>query len=246
MAKRFGKACLVGGVWLASHAVQAQMISPMLYEGPRISLQDHADRNRPSSSPDGATRPSPGQGSAAGTPDPAIFGFAPSPERRAANLAHFVAVSRSTNRQSGDSLAALFAQGDIIERMRPELAKHALAIDNVADAYTLWWITAWQASRGVDEDVGNATTAAVRQQVMRSMDATGQLRTADDAAKQEMAESLLIQSLLLSAAVDQAKVKPDEKEAVGRAAAQGALGMGIDLSTMTLTEKGFVPSEQPD
>lgn len=213
---------------------QYQMISPMLFEGPRISLQDHADRNR--SAPGGSASRSAAQA------DARTFAYRPDLARRRANLARFVDRSRAADPQGADNLAALLAQGDLIERMRPELAKYGLVIDNVADAYTVWWINAWLASRGSSDDITAGTAAAVRRQVVQSM-ASAPVATAGDAAKQEMAESLLVQGVLLGAALEQAKGNSEQMAALGRAASQGASGMGLDLSAMTLTEAGFVPAE---
>lgn len=225
-------ALLVPGVARA----QYQMISPMLFEGPRISLQDHAGRS--SSAPAG--RSASPSGSQA---DARSFAYRPDPARRRANLARFVDNSRAADPQGAETLAALFAQGDLIERMRPELAKYGLVIDNVADAYAVWWINAWLASRGSHDDISAATAAAVRRQVVQSMTAsTPALATAGDAAKQDMAEALLVQGVLLASALEQAKGDREQEAALSRAAVQGASGMGLDLSAMTLTEKGFVPA----
>lgn len=219
-------------------AAEAQMISPMLYEGPRISLQDHAGRatrHRPENAPaapDSRTSPS---------VDPRSFRYQPDRARREANLARFVAKSRAVDPQGAASLERLFAQGDIIERMRPELARHGLSVDDLADSYTVWWINAWQASRGLGGDASPAATASVRRQVMQSMASTPGFVDAGDAAKQSMAESLLVQSLLLAAAVEQARGKPAEMAAVRNAAVRGARAMGLDLTAMTLTDRGFVP-----
>ncbi|UIJ44092.1 hypothetical protein LZK98_13515 [Sphingomonas cannabina] len=174
----------------------------------------------------------------------ATFRYAPSRERRAANLARFVERSRAIDPKGADGLAQLFAQGDIIERIRPELAKHGLSVDDVADAYAVWWINAWQASRGLSGDVSDAATASVRRQVTEAMAATPAFRGAGDAAKQEMAESFLIQAVLLAGAVEQSKGNRAQLDAVSRAAVQGAHGMGIDLPAMTLTDDGFVPADQ--
>lgn len=210
---------------------QYQMISPMLFEGPRISLQDHADRSSSALA-----------GRSVSQVDAASFRYRPDPARRRANLGRFVDSSRAADPQGAENLAALFAQGDLIERMRPELAKYGLVIDNVADAYAVWWINAWLASRGSHDDISAATAAAVRRQVVQSMASTPELATAGDAAKQEMAEALLVQGVLLAAALEQAKGDRAQEAALSRAAVQGASGMGLDLSAMTLTEKGFVPA----
>lgn len=171
------------------------------------------------------------------------FRYTPSRERRAANLAGFVARSRATDPQGADNLAKVFASTDIIEQMRAPLDTVGLRIDDVADAYAVWWINAWQASRGVDDDVSRATALAVRDQAARAMADAGLLRGTDDATKQEMAESLLIQAALIAAALKQSQGNPELGRKVAAAVSQGARGMSIDLASMTLTEAGFVPAE---
>ncbi|WP_395677088.1 DUF6683 family protein [Inquilinus sp.] len=176
-------------------------------------------------------------------PAPAGFRYTPSHERRAANQARFVARSRAADPQGADNLAKVFAATDIIEQMRAPLAAVGLRIDDVADAYAVWWINAWQASRGVDDDVSRATALAVRDQAARAMAASGMLSGAGDAAKQEMAESFLIQAALVADALKQSQGNPELGRQVAAAVSQGARGMNVDLASMTLTETGFVPAE---
>jgi hypothetical protein len=182
-------------------------------------------------------------GAAAPAAEAAGFRYTPSLERRRANLAAFVDRSRATDPQGADNLAKVFASIDVIEQMRAPLAAVGLRIDDVADAYAVYWINAWQASRGVDDDVSRATAQAVRGQAARAMAATGQLRGAGDAAKQEMAEALLIQAALIADALKQSQDNPELSRQVAAAVSQGARGMSIDLASMTLTEAGFVPAE---
>jgi hypothetical protein len=168
--------------------------------------------------------------------------YTPSIERRRANLAAFVAKSRAADPAGAESLAQLFASGDIIARIGEALAPQGLRIDDLADAYAVWWITAWQASQGNNDTPSRATTDAVRAQAARAIAGTAGFAAAGDAQRQEMAEALLIQAMLLDAAVEQSKSQPAQLQAVGAAAAQGAKGMGLDLSRMRLTEAGFVPA----
>lgn len=168
------------------------------------------------------------------------LGFTPSKERRTRNLADFVAKSRKVDPQGADRLQALFARTDLIEAMRGPLGKAGLRIDNVADAYAAWWITAWYASRGSNETPDAKTVAAVKAQTVRALSATPMMQGASEASKQQMAEALLIQAAMLDDAVEQSKARPDWMAGVRSAAAQGAKGMGLDLSAMTLTDAGFV------
>lgn len=209
-----------------AHA-QYQMISPMLYEGPRISLQDHANRFQ--------SKPLAG--------DTVSLDYRPDPARRRQNLAHFVEMSRMTSPADADNLAQIFASRDILEEMRTPMGKVGLRIDNVADAYTLWWIDAWQASRGINGDVDRQTVIAVRDQATRAFAQSGSLRGASDAAKQEMAEALLIQALLIESGVEQAKANPALGPQLATAVSLGAQGMNVDLSSMTLTENGFIAAK---
>ena len=168
--------------------------------------------------------------------------YTPSRERRAANYAAFVAKARTTDPKGADDLARTLAANDLVEMMREPLSKYGLRIDDVGDAYTAWWVNAWQASRGRNDDVSAATAAAVRGQVAKAMGATKLVAAASDANKQELAESLLLHATFLAAGMEQAQGKPEQLQAVAAAATQGARGMGLDLTKMELTEKGFVPA----
>lgn len=183
------------------------------------------------------------QGDAAAPAPAAGSRYTPSRERRTANLARFVARSRAADPEGADNLAKVFASADVIEGMRPPLAAVGLRIDDVADAYAVWWINAWQASQGVDYDVSRRTAMAVRDQAAQAMAASGLLHGAGDAAKQEMAEALLIQAALVADMMKQSQGNPELGRMVAAAVSQGARGMSLDLASMTLTEDGFVPAE---
>ncbi len=234
MQRRLSAIVLCLAVLGVPGAARAQMISPMLYEGPRIALEDHADRfSTGKSEPAAPARPA---------VDPATLRYTPSKARRTANLAAFVAKTRAADPRGAADLQKLFAEGDIIERIGGRVAPHGLHIDNVADAYALWWITAWQAAHGRNDDPQPAALTAVRAQAARAVSATGEIPHATDAQKQELAEALWLQSLLVDIAVEQARQDPVRLRTIGDAVRQGARGMGLDLDAITLTPKGFVPA----
>ncbi len=167
--------------------------------------------------------------------------YTPDKARRSANLAAFVQKTRAVDSRGAADLQKLFAEGDFIERIGALVAPHGLRIDNVADAYTMWWITAWHAARGENDDPSPATLTAVRAQAAHAITATGEIARASDAQKQELAEALWVQSALIDVAMEQAKRDPSRLRAVGDAVRQGAKGMGLNLDTIDLTSKGFVP-----
>ena len=215
-------------------AARAQMISPMLYEGPRIALESHANRSSNSN----------GEPQAPAQPavNPAALRYTPSKTRRSANLAAFVRKVRARDPKGADDLQKVFAEGDFIERIGGLVAAQGLHVDDVADAYALWWITAWHAARGNNDTPPPQIISAVQAQAARAVLATGEIATASDAQKQALAEALWVQSVLVDIAVEQARQDPARLRAIGVAVRQGARGMGLDLDAIELTTRGFVPA----
>jgi hypothetical protein len=215
---------------LSPGAFEATMNMGPIAETLRRQMQRKDSRNPPPAATE-AARPL----------RPESFRYVPSKSRRAANLASFVARSRAVDPKGADDLAKLVASRDLIEEMRAPLAKYGLRIDNLADAYTVWWIGAWQATRGSTDEPSQAATTAVKQQVMRTIASVPEFANANDSLRQSMSEALLMQALLLAAGLEQAKGNAAQTRAIGRAANEGARGMGLDLAAMTLTEEGFKP-----
>ena len=161
--------------------------------------------------------------------------------RRAENMARFVAKTRAVDPGNAQDLERLFASGDIFEKLAAPMAGLGLRVDDLADAYALWWISAWNATQGRNDDPSRAMCAAVRGQAARALRASPAIAGASDAAKQEFAETLLVQMLFIDVAVEQSKGKSEQLRELASAVRQGARGMALDLSSMKLTEAGFVP-----
>lgn len=174
--------------------------------------------------------------------DVASLRYTPSRPRRSANLAAFVQRTRAVDPQGAADLQKVFAEGDFIERIDALVAPHGLRIDNVADAYALWWLTAWHAARGNNDTPPPEVLSAVQAQAARAVLATGEIASASDAKKQELAEALWVQSMLIDIAVEQSKQDPARLRAIGAAVRQGAKGMGLNLDAIDLTSRGFVPA----
>ncbi len=170
--------------------------------------------------------------------------YTPSKARRAANLQQFVARTRTVDPAGAENLAKTFAQGDIIERIGAAVAPHGLRIDDLADAYAAYWVNAWMATQGRTDQTDRATLAAVRGQAERALAGAPAITRADDAMKQQLAESLWIQAAMIETTVEHAKGQPALMAQVGQAVARGARGMGLDLPAMTLTDSGFEPLQR--
>ncbi|WP_157039766.1 DUF6683 family protein [Aquincola tertiaricarbonis] len=168
--------------------------------------------------------------------------FTPSEARRQQNLAAFVAKTRSVDPENADGLARLFASGDVIEKVAPMIRPMGLRIDDLGDTYALWWMSAWNATQGLNPSPSRETAQAVRAQAGRALAATPSIARANEAAKQEFAEALLVQVMFIDAAVEHNRNSPPQLRALAKAIQQGAGRMGLDLSAMKLTEAGFVPA----
>lgn len=167
--------------------------------------------------------------------------YTPSKARRAANLQQFVARTRTVDPAGADALAKVFAEGDFIERIGAVVAPQGLRTDDLADAYAVYWINAWMAAQGRTDETSPATIVAVRDQAKRALVGAPMLTGANDAMKQQLAESLWVQAAMIETTVQQAKDQPALMAEVGRYVTRGARGMGLDLAAMTLTERGFEP-----
>jgi hypothetical protein len=170
--------------------------------------------------------------------------YPPSASRTRQNLQNFVSKTRATDPAGAAQMAQLFANGDIIDQMDGVMQGKGLTVSNTADAYAVWWVSAWQAANGDTRDIGGATYQAVSAQAARGFAATAQFASATDAQKQEMAEAMLVQAVMIDQFKDTYANDPASKQKLADAVRQGAKKSGLDLDAMTLTEDGFVKAKE--
>ncbi len=169
--------------------------------------------------------------------------YKPSQANQKRNLANFVAKTRAVDPASADELERLFTS-DLMQQIDTGMRGLGLSSNNVADAYALYWTSAWLGARGRDDNLPAKQMIAVRDQAARALVSTTVFANASDQQKQEMAESLLVQSALIAGYINGGKQNSALMAKVKIAIAQGAKAMGLDLYTMTLTEEGFVPAKK--
>lgn len=166
--------------------------------------------------------------------------FRPSMAVRKRNFAQFVAKTRAVNPQGADQLQKQLGSQDVMGALGRGLAPLGLKTNDVADAMTLYVITAWNGTRGRSEDPTRVRCLAVRRQMAAAIANTPQFATATDAQKQEYSEAMLIHAMLLDATVADAKSKPQEMDKLKAAIAQGAkVTLGLDLRRLQLTDAGL-------
>lgn len=106
--------------------------------------------------------------------------FTPSTARRRTHYSRFIERSRRADPAGAASLVATL-RSDPVAQMGPELARYGLRTDNVADAYTVYWVEAWQAAHNRHDSGSRAQAQAVKAQVTEALLATPQLVRATDA-----------------------------------------------------------------
>lgn len=174
--------------------------------------------------------------------DPSALRFVASPQRRTANFARFLDERRSTDPATFRQLQELLARPNLMAQIDTELRRSGLRADNVADAYAVWWIQAWQTVHGLSGEPSPAAIRAVQAQSERAFLASPGLLAAGDDAKQAFAEGLLIQAMILGAATEQLKDDPAELRRLADGVRRSIRGQSLDLGAMTLTDAGFVPA----
>ena len=163
--------------------------------------------------------------------------------RTQANLAKFVEKTRAVDPAGAAKMQALFASTDIIGMIDQKMQQtYGMRANNVADAYAVWWVSAWMGSRGRSDDATPGQMAMVKRQAADALSATAEFASATDAGKQEMAEAMLVQAALIGDTIDTYQSDPAMLAKTRTAIAKGAREMGIDLNSMKLTDEGFRPS----
>ncbi|MBX7482746.1 DUF6683 family protein [Qipengyuania qiaonensis] len=170
-----------------------------------------------------------------------VLSYNPSVELRRANFAAFVERTRRVDPQAAADLAAN-VKPEIIPQMHETLKQYGASAYNLADAYAVWWITAWGVVNF--DPTAEATAAqilAVSRQSANAMLAIPEFGNLSNAQKQELAEAYLLYTSINLTYLDYVKANPSKQSEVADAIKQGALKSGMDLDQMVLTESGFEP-----
>ena len=167
--------------------------------------------------------------------------FVHSGKRSSKNLAQFVAKSRQQNPAAAADLERTFASMDIIAEAGKGMRAMGLDPHNVADAYALWWVLAWSAGNQQESPSDAPTYQAVQAQARAAFASTPGLAGRSDAEKQQFAEAMIVQAMILDSANDAVRGNPAQMKTLADQAKRGAKEMGLDLSTMVLTSDGFRP-----
>jgi hypothetical protein len=169
--------------------------------------------------------------------------YSPNKSRTVNNLRNFVAKSRASDPAGAAQMEQLFASMDVLVEIGNAMSSVGLSRDNVADAFALYWVNAWQIANGDSSTPSKQMMQAVATQAAKGLLQSQEFAAATEAQKQEMAEALMVQGALIASAFEQAAGDQARLDAIGAAVAKGAEASGLELDKMTLTEDGFVPKK---
>lgn len=172
---------------------------------------------------------------------PQVLRFRPDAVRRKANIADYVAQVAKIDASYAPKLAAELADGSVFANYAKGLRSLGLDADSLGDNLAVWWIMAWEASKGGSVEAPPTAFAKVQLQVRRML-AGSSFSGYSDSQKQKFSDSLILQSVILGNQIAQAKASPVAARQLSNGIKQGAMKLGLDLGRMTLTEIGFVPT----
>lgn len=186
--------------------------------------------------------------SPAATPAPVVkpqaLNFKVTPEVRRKVIDTFVGGIAQASPEAGEELKKGLDGVDVFGQVAGEMrAKYGLSSTNLADVWALYWSYAWLMTRGRTDDPTRAQIVGLRDQFRPLLLAIPSVTGLSDAQKQEMAESLLLQTVLFGILAEGWKDDPASFKEFGQGLQQGTADLGLDLGRVELTDRGFVASK---
>lgn len=151
-------------------------------------------------------------------------------------FADFVA---KTDPANAERLRQAIERKDLLGAWERHVAVDGLRRGDVADAMTAYWVQNWQIANAVPF-AERAQVQAVRGQVAKSLGASPAFARLDDAGKQAMAETFILNFVAQGSAYSAARGDADLSRRLSDAAVARFRADSIDLRQLRLTKAGFV------
>jgi hypothetical protein len=165
--------------------------------------------------------------------------FQPSLSVRRTFLRQFVSRVRAVDPAGAIMLADFIERNDVFQLLATGIEPYGLRTDNMADAYTFWWISVWQAYHKDYSKPKRQVVQAVKKQSEELIKRLPFVNMASDQTKQGFADDLLLNALLIDAVTEEASTDSIIGEQLSRTAFLGAQSIGLDLDSIQLTDDGF-------
>ena len=202
-------------------------------------------RNQAKRSPSAQPAPNPQRGEPVALANPVELSFATSPALRKRNFAGFISGIRANNPGSADQLQQLLDGAGFSGKLDARMKAKGLATNNIADAFANYWMSVWLGSRGQASPVSAAQAQKTQAFAQLMLQDNPALADMDDAAKQAVADNLLIQAGLMDILIAQTQGNSEQLTQLAQMARRGASEWGLDLDAMELTADGFVDANRP-
>jgi len=174
----------------------------------------------------------------------ASTGYRPSPAVSARVRRQFVAaMDARIGAANARQLAAAMERGDPIANWSQLVASDGLRTGDVADALAAYWLLNWAMANG--REGNRAQVLAVRDQVRAILAANARQARLNEAQRQEMAETFMLNFLIQHAAYSDAHKRSDREtmRRLGDAAvARFRSELQVDLRQLRLGSAGFAPT----
>jgi hypothetical protein len=166
--------------------------------------------------------------------------FTPNAAQRSKNITAYIDRLAEVDPNGAKVIEAQLRTPGFFDNYGQMLRGVGLNPNGLADNMAAWWVTAWEASTGRDVETPTAAFPKVKLQAGRAL-GSAVLSKMTNAQKQEMADGLAIQSVILAANLDHAKNNPAYRKQLAEQVKKMAMGLKLDLGAMTLTSEGFRP-----
>ncbi|WP_347304135.1 DUF6683 family protein [Croceibacterium sp. TMG7-5b_MA50] len=181
--------------------------------------------------------------SAQAAASPATITFTRDPTRFEAKKEQIAATFQQASPEAGAQVRQFLAQ-DLLALIAQPMAAMGLDTQNVIDMVATYWIAAHDAVNGVvGQQTDPALARAARDQIAATMAGDTQLTQMSEAERQDLADTMLLQALLIEGRMQSAAGSgPAMVRQMSDQIYQEASALtGTDLRAVNLTTAGFVP-----
>lgn len=166
--------------------------------------------------------------------------FTLSSKSRTANFQGYTKRLEQIDPATAKALSAEISAPGFLPSVETALAKYNLDSADVGDVFTVWWITMWEISNGIyAEETDPETVRSTKAQIASSLMQTSEFAQMSDMDKQAVADELLMQAMLFSAAAQGAAADPAVARMLRQNAVTAGQQMGLDMNIFKLTKQGF-------
>ncbi|NJM50263.1 MAG: hypothetical protein HC843_04720 [Sphingomonadales bacterium] len=177
--------------------------------------------------------------------DISAFNFTPSLELRKSNMSKFIAGMKQLNPEAGAQMEQGLAGIDVMNEMQKTVTPLGLNVNNLADAYVIYFMNAWTGANGITDTPTAAQVAGTKDMVYASFGSSADLAKLSNDDKQNTAEAFILQAVLFDLFAQAAASEPKVKAKVESDIRAGAKTMGIDVDQYAMTPNGLVRKTAP-